>query len=211
MRKEVIYFVILVFTIVILNSGFSAYKDSIGQDFYKNFNHTTEFRVITKEETQILNNNPLFTKNTFLAFKQALAVKESAANYRMVNAFGYLGKYQFGKSTLKIIGITNVQLFLNNPALQELAFEALLAKNKHLLRYDIKRFCGKKVNGVYITESGILAAAHLAGAQSVKNYLRSNGNQTFYDGFGTSLSSYLRKFAGYDTTVILANKNAKVY
>jgi hypothetical protein len=33
---------------------------------------------------------------------------------------------------------------------------------------DIKRMVGKKINGIPITESGILAAAHLAGAGNVK-------------------------------------------
>ena len=31
------------------------------------------------------------------------------------------------------------------------------------------------MNGIEITESGILAAAHLSGAGNVKKYLRSNG------------------------------------
>ena len=43
---------------------------------------------------------------TFVGFKEALAFKESRGNYFTVNTLGDLGKYQFGKNTLKLIGIS---------------------------------------------------------------------------------------------------------
>ena len=64
---------------------------------------------------------------------------------------------------------------------------------------------GKKINGIKITESGILAAAHLAGAGNVKKYLRSNGKNTFKDAYGSSMQHYLKQFSGYDTSFIEAN------
>lgn len=82
--------------------------------------------------------------------------------------------------------------------------------NKWILRRDIKRFVGKRINGVQITESGILAAAHLAGAGNVKKYLRSYGKTTFNDAFGTSIYSYIKKFAGYNVSNIKANQKATV-
>jgi len=121
-----------------------------------------------------------------------------------------MGKYQFGMSALRSIGIKSKQDFLNNPRLQEKAFKALLSINKAQLEYEIEKYEGKVVNGVKITESGILAAAHLGGAGSVKSYLRSNGKSKFKDGFGTSMKSYFKKFGGYDTSHIVANMNAKV-
>ncbi|CAM1349242.1 conserved hypothetical protein [Tenacibaculum crassostreae] len=51
-----------------------------------------------------------------------------------------------------------------------------------------------------------MAAAHLSGAGNVKKYLRSNGTIRFNDAFGTSIQSYLKKFAGYDVSNIKANK-----
>ena len=113
-------------------------------------------------------------------------------------------------SALRSIGIKSKKDFLNNPRLQEKAFKALLSINKAQLEYEIEKYEGKVVNGVKITESGILAAAHLGGAGSVKNYLRSNGKSKFKDGFGTSMKSYFKKFGGYDTSHIVANVNAKV-
>lgn len=105
---------------------------------------------------------------SFVGFKEALAFKESRGNYFSVNTLGYLGKYQFGKGTLKLIGIYNTTKFLYNPQLQEKAFIANAERNKWILRRDIKRFVGKNIDGVLVTESGILAAAHLAGPGSVK-------------------------------------------
>lgn len=146
---------------------------------------------------------------SFVGFKEALAFKESRGDYFTVNQFGYLGKYQFGKETLKMIGVYNPNQFLQNPELQEKAFVANAQRNKWILRKDIKRFNGMTINGVLVTESGILAAAHLAGPGSVKKYLRSYGENRFKDAFGTSIKQYMKKFSGYDTSSVKANKKAK--
>lgn len=146
---------------------------------------------------------------SYNGFKEALAFKESRGNYFTVNSLGYLGKYQFGAETLKLIGIYNPKQFLYNPQLQEKAFLANAERNKWILRKDIKRFEGKRIGGVEITESGILAAAHLAGPGSVKKYLRSYGHQNFSDAYGSTVHYYMKKFSGYDTSFIEADRRAK--
>ncbi len=128
----------------------------------------------------------------------------------MINTLGYLGKYQFGKTTLKRFRIYNTKEFLKNPELQEKAFAAYCSVNKWILRKDIRRTVGKIINGIKITESGILAAAHLGGAGNVKKYLRSNGKIRFSDAYGSSIQSYLKKFAGYNVSNIKADRMAKV-
>lgn len=148
-------------------------------------------------------------QKSYLGFKEAVGFKESRGDYKIINQFGYLGKYQFGKGTLALIGVYNTQEFLNNPELQEAAFYANASRNKWILRREIKRFDGKKMNGILVTESGILAAAHLAGPGSVKKYLRSGGVQGFSDAFGTSIRYYLNKFKGYDTSFVEPNRKAK--
>ncbi|WP_132793986.1 peptidoglycan-binding protein LysM [Tenacibaculum skagerrakense] len=152
----------------------------------------------------------LILEKDFIGFKEALAFKESQGKYRVVNTLGYLGKYQFGKSTLRRFKIYDTQKFLKNPELQERAFTALCKVNKWILRRDISRFVGKRIKGIVITESGILAAAHLAGAGNVKKFLRSYGKFQFRDSYGTSIESYLKKFAGYDVSHIKADKKATV-
>lgn len=133
--------------------------------------------------------------NTFL---NAVGMRESSGDYKAVNRFGYLGKYQFGRQTLNSLGYSDItnREFLSNPELQEQAMEDLLVHNKKLLRKFIQEYEGKVVNGIYITESGILAAAHLAGAGNVKKFFRRG--YEFKDGFGTSMTSYMKKFSGYN-------------
>ena len=146
---------------------------------------------------------------TFIGFKEALAFKESRGDYFTVNTYGYLGKYQFGKGTLKMIGIHNANDFLSNPELQERAFLANAERNKWILRKDIERFVGKSIHGVLITESGILAAAHLGGPGNVKKFLRSYGSSNFADAYGSSVKYYMKKFSGYDTSLIVPDRKAK--
>jgi len=165
--------------------------------------------VLTEEETSA-SFITLYVKNDFEHFKEALASKESQGNYKAVNKLGYLGKYQFGRSTLERFEIYNIHAFLKTPELQEKAFLALCSVNKWILRKDICRNKGKTINGIFITESGILAAAHLGGAGNVKKFLRSHGTMKFKDAFGTSIESYLRLFAAYDTSAIKADRMAKV-
>lgn len=147
---------------------------------------------------------------SFEGFKEALAFKESRGDYFTVNTLGYLGKYQFGTETLKVIGIYNPNHFLYNPELQEKAFIANAERNKWVLRKDIKRFKGEIISGVKVTESGILAAAHLAGPGSVKKFLRSYGVANFSDAYGSSVKYYMKKFSGYDTSNIAPKKKARV-
>ena len=134
-------------------------------------------------------------------FLKDLGMRESSGNYKAVNRFGYLGKYQFGRKTLNALGynkITNRE-FLSNPELQEQAMEDLLIHNKKILRRFIRKYHGSVVNGIYITESGILAAAHLAGPGNVRKFFR-NGYE-FKDGNGTKMTSYMKKFSSYDLEI----------
>lgn len=130
-------------------------------------------------------------------FLEDIGFRESSGNYHAVNQFGYLGKYQFGRKTLNALGYKDIsnRQFLENHSLQEEAMYALLTHNKRILRKQIAEFSGKTINGIYITESGILAAAHLAGPGNVKKFFRKG--YEFKDGNGTKMTSYMKKFAGY--------------
>ena len=201
MKKVIVFFSLLFLGIII--SSFSKDKKVANTTYY----FTKEVSSVpTEKESFSKNYNIPFVGNSFNGFKEAVAFKESQGDYNEVNTLGYLGKYQFGKSTLKRFNIYNTQYFLKTPKLQEEAFVALCSVNKWILRKDIKRSVGKKINGIKVTESGILAAAHLAGAGNVKKYLRSNGKYTFKDAYGSSVQSYLQQFSGYDTSFIEANK-----
>jgi hypothetical protein len=199
MKKIIIFFSLLFLGIVI--SSFTKDKKIENDNISIGISS-----VPTKEDSHRQNYNIPFTGNSFNGFKEAVGFKESQGDYTTINTLGYLGKYQFGKSTLKRFKIHDTQLFLNTPELQEDAFIALCSLNKWILRKDIKRSVGKKINGIKITESGILAAAHLAGAGNVKKYLRSNGVERFEDAYGSSIQHYLKEFSGYNTSFIEATR-----
>ena len=134
-------------------------------------------------------------------FLEDLGFRESSGNYKAVNKFGYLGKYQFGRKTLDALGYKNIsnRTFLSDPALQEQVMEDLLVHNKKILRRYIQKYDGKVVNGVFVTQSGILAAAHLAGAGNVRKFFRKG--YEFRDGNGTKMTSYMRKFSNYELDI----------
>ena len=147
-----------------------------------------------------------FTTRDFVGFKEFLGFYESGSDYKKINSLGYLGKYQFGRSTLKVLRIKKIDNFINIPELQEKAFLMNVMRNKWILRREIERFRGKKINNILITESGIIAAAHLSGPGNVKKFLRNNCNNNldFKDINGTKISDYIRIFRNYDISKILA-------
>lgn len=133
-------------------------------------------------------------------FLNDLGHKESRNRYDIVNKYGYMGRYQFSKRTLRGLGFdVSKSEFLSSPETQERAMISLLQHNKELLESYIKEYEGDTIHGVYITESGILAAAHLAGAGNVKKFF--NRGYEFKDGFGTKLTTYMENFGGYNLII----------
>ena len=152
-------------------------------------------------ETPTLTETPLFYSKNHTTFLNALGHRESGNRYDIINTYGYMGKYQFGRKTLNGLGYKDVtnEEFLSSPQLQEEAMQKLLEHNYKKLHKQIKKYCGKVVNGVYITESGILAAAHLAGQGNVKRFFRKG--YEFKDGYGTKMTSYMSQFSDYQLNI----------
>jgi hypothetical protein len=135
-------------------------------------------------------------------FLHSLGKYESNNDYTKVNKWGYLGKYQFSKRTLRGLGYkVKPEVFLNNPQLQEQAVMDLLIDNKRVMKKHIIEYTGKTINNIKITESGILAATHLVGPRSVKRYLKSNGKRIKKDALGTSVEDYMKTFGGYNLEI----------
>ncbi|MFT5251231.1 MAG: hypothetical protein ACI87N_000205 [Flavobacteriales bacterium] len=208
MVKKWYFYTSLTVVIAFLSYGFKPLKVESNEWFLIKNTDGIQYLYPSQKKESYTDLNIPFTGNLFVGFKQALGFKESKNKYKKINSLGYLGKYQFGTETLKAVGIHNPKLFLQSPRMQEKAFVALLSKNKAILEDVIERYDGKVVNGILVTESGILAAAHLGGAGSVKRYFRHNGKKSIKDAYGTSIRSYLKVFGGYDTSLIEANVNA---
>jgi hypothetical protein len=116
-----------------------------------------------------------------------------------VNRYGHLGKYQFHPKTLRAIGF-NVpdEVFLSNVQMQDSALVELLRRNSKILKKVIQEWDQKYYNGIFVTKSGILAAAHLVGPGGVLAYFYPETyNHSTIDANGTSVEDYLRKFGGY--------------
>lgn len=208
MIKKWYFYTSLTIIIAFLSSGFKPLKIDTDEWFLIKNTDGIRYLFPSLEEDDYTNLNIPFTGNLFIGFKEAIGFKESEGKYKKINSLGYMGKYQFGEETLKSVGIHDSTLFLRSPKMQERAFVALLSKNKAILQDIIDKYDGKVVNGILVTESGILAAAHLGGAGSVKRYFKNGGKKYIKDAYGTSIRSYMKAFGGYDTSLIVANVNA---
>ena len=162
---------------------------------------------------------------TLKQFLNDLGARESGGNYKALNKYGYAGKYQMGEAALIDAGyyrklsrkynndwtgeftgqdnVKTLQDFLNNPKAQENA--QIIFKKKqwgYLKAVGAHNYIGLIINRILITPSGLLAGAHLKGAGSVIEYLKSHGKNIKKDAFGTSIESYIEQFAGYDVREI---------
>jgi len=210
MIKKWYFYTSLIVVVAFLSLGFKPSKLETTPWFLIDETDDTSYLLPSLDVDDYTKSEIPYTGNFFIGYKEAIGFKESQGKYKKINSLGYLGKYQFGVETLKSIGVHNSSAFLNSPKMQEKAFIALLSKNKWELRSIIERYEGSMLNGTLITESGILAAAHLAGVGSVKKYFKYEGKRYFKDAYGTSLRSYLKRFGGYDTSFIIPDSSASV-
>ena len=177
---------------------------------HKAFDNSYDVEYIVSPETNIEIPNYIFLINDFNGFKESLGFKESSGRYNRINKFGFMGKYQFNLNTLKMYKIKDSKNFIDSPQLQERVFLINVQRNKWILRKDIKWFVGTIINGTKISESGIIAAAHLAGPGNVKKYLRSNGKDDKKDAFGTSITKYMKYFQNFDLSMVEGIRKPKV-
>ena len=204
------FYTSLALIIAFLSSGFKPSELDSNEWFLINKKDGIHYLFPSQKQNDYSDLNVPYTGKFFIGYKEAIAFKESQGKYKKINSLGYLGKYQFGATTLKTIGIDNSRKFLNNPRMQEKAFVALLAQNKSELKDVIDKYDGRVISGILVTESGILAAAHLGGAGSVKKFFKHEGKRYLKDAYGTSIRSYMKEFGGYETSGIIADSNATV-
>src|SRR5436190_13305282 len=150
----------------------------------------------------------------------------SQARYEIVNTLDYLGKYQMGNAALieagfysgvvsgdgtqvwddskwtalaRANGVATRADFLSHPAAQEYAIRAYTDSQwNQLVELGLDRYVGTTKNGLVITAEGLLAGAHLRGADGVYDYLTAGVDAR--DEYGTPVSSYLALFPGTAAT-----------
>ena len=198
------------FTLLLLTIGTTLPPSNSNNSFDDNVVFVTSPSV--GYDFNVISHKIPFIVKDFVGFKEFLGFFESGSDYKKINRLGYLGKYQFGRSTLKVLRVKKINKFINIPELQEKAFLMNVMRNKWILRREIRRFNGKKLNNILITESGIIAAAHLSGPGNVKKYLRNYGDDKFDLGDinGTKISDYMKTFKGYDLSKIKSVRKPKI-
>lgn len=165
--------------------------------------HFNVERFLPQEKPNfVINLNYTKINGTLEKFMYDFGKKESSNNPDTINKIGYIGRFQFGTLALLDVGydLETISKFRENPKLftlqeQNEAFLKLLKNNARVLKNVINQYDLKIIDGVLITKSGILAAAHLAGAQGVINYFNKQTNKR--DNNGTSIQDYLKLFSNY--------------
>jgi Ca2+-binding RTX toxin-like protein len=160
------------------------------------------------------------SKGTYSDFFDTLGFRESSNRYDVVNIYGSLGRYQMGEAAFTDIGlytpdanpydnvyggtfsgkygVWSVADFLATPAAQDQAIRDYMALQFGYLK-SVWAYDGQTINGVAVTTSGMLAAAHILGWDGAAAWLNSGGDSVPADNFGTTIVEYATLMGGYDT------------
>jgi Ca2+-binding RTX toxin-like protein len=153
-------------------------------------------------------------------FFNVLGFRESSDRYDVVNIYGSLGRYQMGEAAFVDIGlylpdsnpfdnlyggtftgkydVYSVADFLAKPAAQDQAIRDYMELQFGYLK-PVWAYDGQTINGVKVTVSGMLGAAHLLGWDGAATWLTSGGDIVPQDNFGTTIVEYATLLGGYAT------------
>lgn len=161
-------------------------------------------------------------------YLSALCTRESGCNPRSQNQAGFLGNYQMGEAALADAGyytrdntpgindwrgtwsgkngINSQADFFASPEKQAQAINDYNAVQWRYIQADgSDRYLGQTINGILITESGLLAGAHLVGHAGLHKFLASNGQIVPHDGNKVAVTNYIAKFSGYNIAPVTGN------
>ena len=109
MIKKSSYFLGIGILVLLVSSGFNSFKIEKLEGFHLEDGEAIAYHVPSEEEEveETVENSIAvpYVGKTYAGFKQAMAYRESRGILHLVNPYGYMGKYQFGRSTLRTIGI----------------------------------------------------------------------------------------------------------
>ena len=155
--------IITILITVLLTSSFFYLKNDKNSAKLKAF--------ISKKETY---KEPITLEGKFRVFADSLATIISNKKYDTIFENGSLGKYAIGNMCLKDLGFSPTKKFrenfLKDTLLQEESFRVICMINKYRMRNYIDKYNGNVYNNVSISESGLLAGAHIIGATTLKSW-----------------------------------------
>ena len=160
-----------------------------------------------------ITNNPVYKAERALerkreidAFLNHLSFKESSHNWKVVNRYGYIGKYQFGKAVLRDFGLSftiDTRKFIRNPwifpeKMQDSLIIDLMESNKKFLKPYLDEHRNTMINGILINDASVLAAAHLVGKGSMQRFFETDGRYVRADANSVKATDYMREFQHFD-------------
>lgn len=151
---------------------------------------------------------------SYEAFKDAVGVRESGDKYNIVNTFGYLGRYQFGRARLSDFGLCKripgkrgygnkafewevpftEENFLNNSTLQDAVFDVHVADLAKRISRKHFEHLNKMVHDYYLDLSGAVGCSHLLGMGGLRDFIDGDVGE---DAYGTPSTEYIELFCGY--------------
>jgi integrating conjugative element protein (TIGR03758 family) len=158
---------------------------------------------------------------TYDDYLVALRAFESGNKPGIVNGSGHVGWYQMSEDAMIDAGyykrdgtpttndwnrsfftgkngINSIADFLASPAIQTQAITAYNQKQwGYITAMKLDRAIGRTINGILITESGLLAGAHLVGIGGLQQFINSNGAIVPRDGNKTPITKYVSDFGGF--------------
>lgn len=158
----------------------------------------------------------------YAQFLERLASHESSGKYNVVSASGtYLGRYQLGNTAFRDIGfkdndnhwtdlarlleVYDNDSFLKNEIAQEVAILYALRKDYlYVLTNGDDSRIGENADGVKVTTSGLIGAAHLVGAGAIHDAF--SGEKSWdetKDGNGVKATVYMEEMGGLDLSGVL--------
>ena len=154
--------------------------------------------------------NPDFTQNviTSLAHTESRGAPNNgfgAVNYEAGSGGnGHFGRLQFSRGRLddaRRAGVLPQDMtpeeFLNDPQAQMEVEAWHINDYRRRFREDgLIDYVGQTIRGVPVTESGLIAAAHLGGYAGLTRFLESGGSSDPSDAYGTSLMEYFSEHGG---------------
>ncbi len=169
-----------------------------------------------------------FAAYEYKDYLAALCTRESGCNPSSQNQSGYLGNYQMGEAALIDAGYYNKDNtpdtndwkgswtgknginskadFFASAEKQAQAINDYNDKQWSYIKADgSDQYLGQTINGILITESGLLAGAHLVGHGGLHKFLASNGQVVPQDGNKIAVTHYIGKFSGYNIAQISGN------
>jgi Ca2+-binding RTX toxin-like protein len=165
---------------------------------------------------------------SYSSFFAALRIRESSGNYAAVNTFNYLGAYQFGEAALVDLAMvrrdpnpfdnnysggftgklgvdSKAEFFASRDAQDAIAGEWFNILWSRIRYQDLEVYDHQTLNGIKLTKGGMIAASHLLGTETVKNFIKTGGIYDVTDAYGTKLTEYLQLFANYATPSTFVN------